>query len=652
MRDEFAQSTEPGTSSKAELDAALRGPSNAAAPVQAGSGGAAPAPVAAAPSVKEAPRSTRKKEALASALVLQNRDRSTPASISQMQSIAARPDYTRLGFSRDFTNGAPVVAGGQISPDRLGRADTVAAGDRKIKVRYAVVEAGDVLASNDAGGTTNASYATDASRTRAIAGNGRIAGLQAAYQRKTGAGYRQALLDDDLHGVPRNTVQAMTAPVLVRVMSEADVTGDIGDVSNTAGTLALSAGEQARNDGRRVALDALEFTEDGAITPATMRRFVQGMPQAEQGALIDATGAPTRQAVDRLNGAIFAAAYDSDALVSLYTQATDPEARNIMSALAQAAPSMARLKGAGALDIRDLVTQAAEQAVNARRRGIKLADMAAQQDIDTDLAVARVLQLFAQNARTVAPVVEALRRAADFAHNEATKGGADMFGAVERADRAQVLEKLGDGDERRSTQGVGNQAGRRPAGQDAGGQAIATSGPADAASIEAGRPADQQPASGASPAPELTLAAQTADDLKAKTERETAATEAAQRKRALEQERLRREAEARDNKARADQTVDSFELGQDAGRQMSGMGDMFDAPATNKESLTVAPAAADVAPDPLATPEAFDGKTITQQVQVADTGKTATLRMDAGQALRDVNEREAALLKLKACMGR
>ena len=58
------------------------------------------------------------------------------------------------------------------------------------------------------------------------------------------------------------------------------------------------------------------------------------------------------------------------------------------------------------------------------------------------------------------------------------------------------------------------------------------------------------------------------------------------------------------------------------------------------------------APDQFATPEAFDGKTITQQVQVADTGKTATLRMDAGQALRDVNEREAALLKLKACMGR
>lgn len=63
-------------------------------------------------------------------------------------------------------------------------------------------------------------------------------------------------------------------------------------------------------------------------------------------------------------------------------------------------------------------------------------------------------------------------------------------------------------------------------------------------------------------------------------------------------------------------------------------------------------AAEKAAPETFAAPEAFDGKTITQQVQVADTGKTATLRMDAGQALRGVNEREAALLKLKACMGR
>jgi hypothetical protein len=79
----------------------------------------------------------------------------------------------------------------------------------------------------------------------------------------------------------------------------------------------------------------------------------------------------------------------------------------------------------------------------------------------------------------------------------------------------------------------------------------------------------------------LTLQAQTPEDLKAKTEREEAATSAEKAKKAADQERLRREAEARDDKARADSTVDDFQLGQSADQQMSGMGDMF-APESEK----------------------------------------------------------------------
>lgn len=41
---------------------------------------------------------------------------------------------------------------------------------------------------------------------------------------------------------------------------------------------------------------------------------------------------------------------------------------------------------------------------------------------------------------------------------------------------------------------------------------------------------------------------------------------------------------------------------------------------------------------------------VTQEVQVGDTGKTAKLRMDAGKALRALDEREASLLKLLDCL--
>jgi len=348
--------------------------------------------------------------------ILQNRNRSTPAAIEQMRAIARNPDYNRLGFSRDFSNGAPVVAGGGIAASQFGRSDTATTSDgRQIPVRYAVVEAKQLLASNAVGGETNQRYGNaQVVATRAIAGNGRIAGLQSAYANNRADAYKTALLADDLHGVPRAAIEAMKAPVLVRVMPESEVTANIGDVSNRSGTLTLSPVEQARTDAARVNLDALEFTDAGDVTPEAVRKFVQAMPKAEQGGLIDTDGSPTRQAVDRLNNAVFVRAYPhSEGLVRLYAQATDPEARNVMSALARAAPAMSKLEGAGALDIREIVTQAAEAAVNARRRGVKLADVAAQIDLSADPASNEVLKVFADNPRAAKPIAEALIRAAE-----------------------------------------------------------------------------------------------------------------------------------------------------------------------------------------------------------------------------------------------
>ena len=410
--------------------------------------------------------------------ILQNRNRSNPSSIAQMQSIAGSPDYGRLGFSRDFANGAPVVAGGTVPVKQMGREDVAVAADgRRIPVQYAAVEAADVLPSNRADGTPNADYGNqDVQRLRAIAGNGRIAGMQEAYRKGTAGAYVNELSADLLHGVSPDVIRAMREPVLVRVMPDNQVTADIGDVSNTTGNLSLSAVEQANNDAERVSLDALQFAEDGSITAEAVRQFVRAMPQAEQGGLIDTNGQPTRQAVDRLNAAVFAKAYGNDELVRLYSQAQDPEARLILSALAQVAPKMARLDGAGALDIRSLVTQAAEIAVTARRKGVALARAAQQLDMAADPAVSVFLDLFAANPRNSKPIVEALGNAADFAYTEANKPAEDMFGAVPRADRADVINRLRPENERASQKDLEVAAGGQPAEVDAG-RAEAQAGP-------------------------------------------------------------------------------------------------------------------------------------------------------------------------------
>lgn len=83
---------------------------------------------------------------------------------------------------------------------------------------------------------------------------------------------------------------------------------------------------------------------------------------------------------------------------------------------------------------------------------------------------------------------------------------------------------------------------------------------------------------GQADAPALTLEAQTPEALREKAAREQAAIDAARAKERAEQARLLKDAETRENKARADQTVDDFHLGQDADTQMSGMGSLFDAP--------------------------------------------------------------------------
>lgn len=397
--------------------------------------------------------------------VLQNRDRSTPASITQMREIAARPDYSRLGFSRDFANGAPVVEpGANVSAQQLGRQDVATTGSgRKIPVQYAVVEAASLMPSHDANGTPDQHYATGMkSKSRAIAGNGRVAGLRQAFAQGTATEYVEQLAGDtSLHGISPATIRSMKEPVLVRIMPREEITQDIGDESNTTGVSALSGAEQAMNDARRINIDDMEFSASGEISETTARQFVQSMPKAEQGGLLDGSR-PSRQAYDRAESAIFANAYESESLIRLQAQATDPEVRTVLSGLLMAAPKMARLKGAGAWDIRGLAVEAAEAAVNARRNGQTLEQFAQQIDLERNPESQYFIKLFAANIRSAKRIGEELSATADLFYTEAAKPESDMFGSVPRRSRQELLNGAANADTTRtpaSAQAAGNQAG-------------------------------------------------------------------------------------------------------------------------------------------------------------------------------------------------
>jgi hypothetical protein len=397
-------------------------------------------------------------------ILFQNRDRSTPASIAQMQSIAAAPDYSRVSQSRDFGNGAPVVISdidleGSLArnPDQplavTGMKDFAVLPDgTRVPMMYAVVENGILLTSNNADGSKRSTYEdTSKPGLRAIAGNGRIAGITRAYtgiydgkiDGNPAQKYKQDLIADAGNlGIDPEVVKNMIAPVLVRVMPKSYLTPDIADLSNRPTVARLSPVETAKNDIRRFDLGGLEFNEDGTPSGKTLMQFINAMPVEERTELTDKSGRPTTQAIDRLANAIFQKAYGSDALIDLYAQAADPEAKTILNALARVAPKMAQLEGAGEYDVRNALIQAAEMAVNARRSGMKLTDAAKQVSIDADPNAALVLDMFANNARSGKRIGERLNALADEALAQVQTGGTDMFGAVPKKPIADVYKAL------------------------------------------------------------------------------------------------------------------------------------------------------------------------------------------------------------------
>lgn len=429
-------------------------PVTAAPPVEAPPTFAPPAPM---PDLEDAFKNYYTGMPEGSEIIFQNRDRSTPASIAQMQSIAAAPDYSRVSQSRDFGNGAPVVisdidlegsyARNPNEPVAItGMKDFAVLPDgKRVPMMYAVVENGTLLTSNNADGTKRDVY-EDPNKPglRAIAGNGRIAGITRAYTGLEGAAeqYKKDLIADAGNlGINPDVVKNMQAPVLVRVMPKSYLTPDIADLSNRPTVARLSPVETAKNDIRRFDLGGLEFNEDGTPSGKTLMQFINAMPVEERTELTDKKGQPTSQANDRLANAIFQKAYNSDALIDLYAQAADPEAKTILNALARVAPKMAQLEGAGEYDVRNALIQAAELAVNARRSGMKLTDAAKQISMDVDPNAALVLDMFANNVRSGKRIGERLNALADEAIKQ-TEAGTDMFGAVPKKPLAEIYQAL------------------------------------------------------------------------------------------------------------------------------------------------------------------------------------------------------------------
>lgn len=437
--------------------------------------------------------------------VLQNRDRSTDASITQMQDIKNNPDYDRLSVSRDFGNGAPVVEPGADFPaTQLGRSErTTTSTGRKIPVQYAVVEADQLLPSNDALGNSIPEYANGVEgKSRAIAGNGRVAGITAAWKSSKpvkAEAYKKQMIEDTQHGIDPKVIRAMKQPVLVRIMPLEEVSNNIGDESNVSGQAGLSPTEQANTDMRRIDLAELSLTEDNELSENTVLDFIKGMPKSELGTLLTKSGRPTPAAYARAEAALFQQAYQNEALTENLVDLKG-DAKFIMNALMRAAPAMAKLEGAGIYDIRPLVSEAAEVAVNARRQGIKLSEFIKMGDFGRNPQVMPILEMMIDSGQRTTAIGDKLINLAQMAYTEANKAGQDMFGEVDKQSPEALMKKAFDGEKANAQEidgtpeTLGDDGRSRPDASNAEGRAADGEGQSDSGAVQADQPAKPETA--------------------------------------------------------------------------------------------------------------------------------------------------------------
>lgn len=367
---------------------------------------------------------------------IQNRDRSGKESRLQMQQIAQAPDFNRLRNGATLGEGTPVIAYlPENSSAILGKTVTVSDtnGDRTT-MRYALIEASDVMTSNSVDGSLNADFTNpEVQGARAIAGNGRIAGLQEAYRNVKATKYKEELTKVlKEFGISRRAVKKMREPILVRVMDDADVKEGVGELSNRTGTLKLNPAEQAAQDARNVRLEEVEFTKDNGIAVRSMDEFVRRTPDKE--GLIDAEGKVIYDNVrQRMKSAIFAAAYPDNRLINRFI-ADDPKDKRVMEVLQAAAPEVVKLRRHGGdFDFSGDLMEALADYMQTKQEARKIHGEKVEGEITESFFEATPVQAWFRDillSKNPERLKDALARFNEVAQQES--GGEGLFGKVSR----------------------------------------------------------------------------------------------------------------------------------------------------------------------------------------------------------------------------
>lgn len=226
-----------------------------------------------------------------------------------------------------------------------------------------------------------------------ISGNGRTMAIRSAYKNmadSSGRRYRDYLGTlAEKYGVDPNVLSGMKKPVLVRRLADdaLDLKAFAEDANNPT-VASMSGAERAKNDAEKLTPGILSkfipndtgdiLTGNGDFIQAFSENVVT---RSEMNTFIDREGKLSQDGVRRIKNALVAKAYGDSAFTERMSESTDDNMRNLTNALTQAAPAVAKVEERmeqGFLDsrysIRKPLIEAVKRLENIRENGETVAE--------------------------------------------------------------------------------------------------------------------------------------------------------------------------------------------------------------------------------------------------------------------------------------
>lgn len=262
-------------------------------------------------------------------------------------------------------------------------------------------------------------------------GNARTIALRRAYDSGKAEGYRTWLAANvEKVGIAPKELAGMKRPVLVRVGEEgAYDRAEFARQANESPLAAMSQTEQAAADAARLpSLEDLHANDDGTINVGQSAAFIRGFMQkavspAEQGSMMTATGELSQQGAKRIRDAVFARAYGDTDLVAMMAESTDANVKNVLAGMLRAAPRVAQLadlQAAGARpagDITGPLVEAVRKFSQLRADGMTVDTFLAQRGMFEEGAMKpeaeQMLRALAADSRAPKRIAETITKMVD-----------------------------------------------------------------------------------------------------------------------------------------------------------------------------------------------------------------------------------------------